>query len=70
MSNLAVWPQLLDYLIAYESHTKPLMQMLDASGSLPCPEDIWEAPSVEKILVYDTAPGTSMPVGKSPEEGY
>lgn len=36
-------------MLAYEYNTPPLMQLVDAQGQLPCPEHIWEAPSMEKI---------------------
>ncbi|KAF2183541.1 hypothetical protein K469DRAFT_582769 [Zopfia rhizophila CBS 207.26] len=57
-AGFMIW--FVDFLIAYESNRKPLMQVLDANAPLPCPEDIWENPSVDRIRVYNSV-STTLP---------
>ncbi|KAH6620701.1 hypothetical protein B0J18DRAFT_205215 [Chaetomium sp. MPI-SDFR-AT-0129] len=46
-TGMMIW--LLDFMMAYEYNAPPLMQLVDAKGPLPCPEEVWEAPVVGEI---------------------
>ncbi len=46
-TGMMVW--LLDSMAAYEFDAPLLMQFADAKGALPCPDALWEAPSVHQV---------------------
>ncbi|KAL2127903.1 hypothetical protein VTI74DRAFT_10002 [Chaetomium olivicolor] len=46
-AGMMIW--LLDFMMAYEYNAPPLMQLVDAKGPLPCPEQVWEAPVASEI---------------------
>ncbi|KAK4039601.1 fungal-specific transcription factor domain-containing protein [Parachaetomium inaequale] len=54
-TGMMIW--LLDFMMAYEYNAPPLMQLVDANGPLPCPDQLWEAPVAVKI-----GPGTNSSV--------
>jgi hypothetical protein len=45
-------------MMAYEYNAPPLMQLVDANGPLPCPEDLWEAPVAGEIKSTANSSGT------------
>ncbi|KAH8901619.1 hypothetical protein GQ53DRAFT_851567 [Thozetella sp. PMI_491] len=58
-TGFMIW--VVDFLIAYESHSRPMMQTADACAPLPCPEEVWGKPSVESIKSYQSTSMMMLP---------
>ncbi|KAI0008806.1 hypothetical protein F4779DRAFT_628195 [Xylariaceae sp. FL0662B] len=52
-TGLMIW--LLDFMIAYEFGSAPLLQLVDARCLLPCHDHVWESPSADRISAAQTS---------------